>query len=79
MKNLWLVSSKLACTPASLSFTINWLTVISSVSSILVDLPSTESVTLPCPDVLPVIADNLLEPVIFDVLSDLFVTLPPVR
>ena len=77
IKNLALFSSKLACTPASFNFTTNWLTVISSVSSILVLLPSTDSVTLPC-DVLPVISDSFDEPVILAELS-FVVTSPPVR
>ena len=40
IKNLWLFSSKLALTPASLSFDIRLLTVISAESCISVVFPS---------------------------------------
>ncbi len=76
IKNLALFSSKLALTPASFSFATNWLTVISSVSSML--LVSEPVVMLIEPfSVAPVISDSLVEPV--TLVPSAAVILPPVR
>ena len=74
IKNLPLVSSKLALRPASFNLAVNWLTFISSVISIL--LTPELVLTLIEPSVFPIISDNLVEPVI---LLPSAVIFPPVR
>ena len=70
-----LLSSKLALSPASFNLAVNWLTFISSVISMLF-IPELVF-TLIEPSLVPIISDNLVEPV--TLLLSVAVILPPVR